>query len=1179
MNIPCSTRGLAILAGGLAFVGSANAIDLIVNGSFEDTTGSPTTPAGWTGVCQGYNYSAAYFTGPPIPASEGPGAMYSWRHASSVDDTAYATPMTQTVDLLAGASAGDIDAGRGQYTFSAWLASYGTPGANPEMPYLTLQFFNGANQPVGGTVVLDRVGGAFFTTFADGVTTFDSASHLHDWAKYVRTSGIPVGARTATVGIQHSPNAGLSGRPDTYTDLVKLDVITAETRPSLDSASPIGSNVPGGVPIRLTVQDGSVALDASSIALSLDGTAVTPGVSKVGSLTTINYAPGLLAAGSTHSYTLVFADQGVPALKQTNSFSFTVVNYLTVPAAYANPVGSGVEPGLTYRTVQAAGANLPNSLARTEAHLSGRLLNPSTGLPYDNSATPGPNVDGSYNVDGPINFDQAGASVGGFPGDQTFPGLAAGDQNDFSTEAMMYLDLAAGSYRFGVNSDDGFEVRIGRDPVDVLTSAMVLGSYDGGRGRGDTLFDFYVAQAGVYCVRLIYEEGTGDASCEFFSIDVLTGARTLINDSAAAGSIRAYRHVSGVTQRPYVRYISPANGAVDQPIDSSIAAAIWDRDTAVVDGSVALTLNGAPVTADVSRNGQVVSVSYVPPGPLNFRTAYTVGLTYNDASGPITRSWTFTTRGLDQPPSITGQWDFETDLSATIGSALEFLGGSTGPTAVQAQFGTTTSFGIPDIGGFPAKVIKLPAAADNTFGVVMRPGAVPNGAPTATKVNQWTLIMDILIPVQSGQWHSFVQIDTPANTSDGELFANFGSAAGTSGGLGISGNYSGTGEITKGRWHRVTFAVDSATVITKYIDGVKFADQTSWSGQGVDGRHAMQDRAVLFGDDDGESLQCYVNSVQFRNYKMRDSEIEALGGADANGVPTVSGQWDFNNQTTFEDSLRATLGADMTLVPDTEFSTTFFSLPIRGTDANVLQYAAGATTDGYVVVPGNPGNGGGERINQYTLVMDVMFPTDTINSWHSLWQTRTNNTDDASLFVRPASSGGGVGISGSYHGTIAGDTWYRLAFTFDLTTRTLKKYINGGLVGQQTLGEGVDGRWSAGPTAMLFADNDGDSAPGNCNSVQFQPRVLSDAEIALLGTASAAGIPVSIPHPLRISTLTPLALDLQFDWVGGVAPFQLQVRESLGAGDWSNVGPVTTERSVVVEKPATPTSFFRVISP
>ncbi len=267
----------------------------------------------------------------------------------------------------------------------------------------------------------------------------------------------------------------------------------------------------------------------------------------------------------------------------------------------------------------------------------------------------------------------------------------------------------------------------------------------------------------------------------------------------------------------------------------------------------------------------------------------------------------------------------------------------------------------------------------------------------------------------------------------------------------------------------------------------------------------------------------------------------------------------------------------MTALPDTEFGTTFFTLPIGAQDANVLQYSAGNTSDGYVIVPGSPGNGGGERINQYTLVMDSMFPTSTINSWHALWQTRTNNIDDASLFVRPASSGGGVGIGGSYHGTILGDTWYRFAFSFDLTTGTLKKYINGALVGQQTLGEGVDGRWSVGATALLFADNDGDNALGNCNSVQFHPRVLSDVEIALLGKASAAGIPVSVPHPISITSVVPATLDLEIRWIGGVGPFQMQTRETLTSGDWADLGLATATRSLTVEKPATATGLFRIV--
>ena len=111
-----SRKGLAILAGGLSFVGSAGAIDLIVNGSFEDVTavGVDTTPLGWSGVCRGYNFSAVYWAGPAIPAAENPGSIYTWRQRGAVSDGAFATPMTQMVNLTAGASAANIDASRGQ---------------------------------------------------------------------------------------------------------------------------------------------------------------------------------------------------------------------------------------------------------------------------------------------------------------------------------------------------------------------------------------------------------------------------------------------------------------------------------------------------------------------------------------------------------------------------------------------------------------------------------------------------------------------------------------------------------------------------------------------------------------------------------------------------------------------------------------------------------------------------------------------------------------------------------------------------------------------------------------------------------------------------------------------------------------------------------------------------------
>jgi hypothetical protein len=554
-----STIGLAIIAGGLSFVGTANAIDLILNGSFEAVTGGSSaynchtdgTLAGWDGTISCIAYGYNYFSGPVIPASENPGSAYSWNQDGDPGHSSgYTNALTQTVNLTAGASAANIDLGRGQYTFSAWMASY---TLQDDQPYLTLSFFDAGSNQVGATAVLDRVHSLFFTTFADGTTVFDSTAHLHDWAKYVKTAAIPPLARTALVGIQHSPNGTLTGRPDTYVDLVKLDVIEANTRPSLDSASPLDSQlmlgdsgIPANTSINVTLRDGFYAVNTNTIVFSLDGTARTPVISKAGPITTIQYTPALLASGSSHTYQVSYGDTG-PGLPQTNALSFTVANYATLPAAYASPPGSGSHPGFTFRSVSAYSQVITaptnaNTIARAVAQLNGTLINPDTSTPYTNEATPGTNADGSFNIEGVVDFNDnffGFAYAGDFTNDSPFPGLDAGPYDWFSCEGLFFLDLPAGYYRFGVNSDDGFEFNA-LPPKGVPGSSIALGLFDNGRGASDTLYDFQVTTAGVYPFQLIYFESQGGASLELFSVDTATTRKILINDLGTTGAIKSF---------------------------------------------------------------------------------------------------------------------------------------------------------------------------------------------------------------------------------------------------------------------------------------------------------------------------------------------------------------------------------------------------------------------------------------------------------------------------------------------------------------------------------------------------------------------------------------------------------------------------------------------------------------
>ena len=963
---------------------------------------------------------------------------------------------------------------------------------------------------------------------------------------------------------------------------------TASARAFFKSTVPTAgtANAAGNTVIGSTVQAGPSPLNQGSIKMFVDGNQVTPIITPSGADTIISYQPPqILIAGSQHSARIEASDTGNPPRFITNSWSFNVIAYATLPAVYAKPPGSANTPGFLYRTVQAS-ATLPASVARAVAQIDGTLIDPGTGQPYANIAAPGPNPDGSYNLDTVINFEQTGNSAGTFSGDVTFPGLPAVDSDNFATEAIGYLDLAAGYYRFAVNSDDGFALWVGNPPRSILSSTL-LGIYDGGRATSESAFDFFAPVSGIYCFRLIYFEAQGGASEEFYSINTTTGERILINDPFNAGAIKSYRALTGVAQPPYVRSVDPGQNATDVKVDTAITAVIVDGATTLNQASVQMQLNGASVTPTKTPNGNTTTVSYQPPSPLLYKATNTVTLIFGDGTVLVTNSWQFVTRAADQKPSITGQWDFDNgDLSATIGLALEYMGGPTGPTVAQTQFGTTTSFGIPDINGVPAAVMHFGGSLNNTLGYVMHHGAVPNGGPTATKVNQWTLIVDVMFPNKTGQpWFSFVQIDSLANVNDGDLFANF---SGGTAGLGISGSYPKVPPVVAGQWHRITFAVDASTVISKYVDGVKTADQTSWSGQGFDGRHAMLSSALLFADEDGESQEVYVNSVQFRNYKLSDAAIASFGGPTADGIPTVTGQWDFDN-----GDLTATIGSDLQLRPNFDtFFTGFETATINGETANVLHFSPDSTVgiSGYTMFHGAIPNGGGAKVNQYTVIMDINFPS-TSTGFRSLWQTETNNptTSDGDFFVGDAN---GIGISGQYQGSVPAESWHRVAFTFDLTKRQLGKYIDGvnvltGPVGSTPLGTGpyqylsassgiVDQRWSLENLAVLFGDEDGEQGAVLVNSVQFRATVLSSAQIASLGGPTAAGIPTAIASPPRLSFSVDFFGDIIISWPQSYSGFTLECSSSLAPGaQWNEVIGVVNN-SVSIFNGGEPSKFYRL---
>src|SRR6266540_55645 len=466
----------------------------------------------------------------------------------------------------------------------------------------------------------------------------------------------------------------------------------------------------------VTVVDlGGAALDTTSVAAVLDnqGTNVPVQAAKQGITTTVTYnvftdKGTVFAPGSAHQVLLTFSDN--LNRSYTNSLSFTVPGYTTIPSSYAVTGVDTSAAGFSARIHQIRRTRSPgdpNTIAMAERQIADGFIDPSTGLAYTNMILPGTtgpaptDPDGIHYVLDVINWNEFGTASTcnsvtptndagdfqvsfGYPQDvrdTEIPGLygcidtpnpdAGGYNDNMVAEVIAYLDLPAGYYTFGVNSDDGFKVSVAPGiGGDVL--GLTLGSFNGGRGSSDTLFDVYVPTSGIYPVRLLWWEGGGGANCEFFYVDLSTGQKVLINDSPAvqhwatgnpggASAVKAYKGTATASvKRPYVSRVTPeagkpeaantGNGAQSGQLfvfaDADVSAWITDGTITVNPSSVSLIVNGTTYTG-ATKSGNVTtisrpgSVTSLLPGGSNYAA---VVYSYTDGGSTVaaSNSWIFT---------------------------------------------------------------------------------------------------------------------------------------------------------------------------------------------------------------------------------------------------------------------------------------------------------------------------------------------------------------------------------------------------------------------------------------------------------------------------------------------------------------------------------------------------------
>ncbi len=668
--------------------------------------------------------------------------------------------------------------------------------------------------------------------------------------------------------------------------------------PYLVSVSPSGTAVRPDAPLIIKVLDGTSQLDPSSVQLKFNGAVVTPSIARLDNVTTIQYAPAaLLGPASLNTVSLSYADTNVPPIASSANLIIVADKYTLISPSFALPPGfvNTDQSGFKVRTVQARStAGLSTTLARAEAQLAGTLIDPTTRAAYTNLAHVASTPDGYYVENQFINYEQAGNPAGDFPDTvNKIPGIPGldGQTVNLAMEALTYLALPAGYSQFGVNCTDGFQVRVGNpDARDAFST--VVGQFDGVRSfPADNIFSIVAPTAGIYAFRLIWDHGGGGGNIDFFSL-FPDGSTALVNDLSVTNAVKAYQSLSATSRlTPYVQSFSPKIDEYGVGRRPAFNVRLVDGDTQVAPATVVLRLNGQALGASITKTGAVTTVSFQGTNELDLLQNCTVDLAFRDTGNPpttISDEWHFVTT---RPISATGQWDFDRgDLSATVGNNLQYGDGPSGRIVSLTQFGTTTQFGIPDIGGKPAKVMKYnfdPQPLVTQPGYTMVHGVSPNGG--GIKANQWTLIMDLFFPSpQENPFDSLIQIGDP--TTEGDLFVRWNDVAGAgTGGIGTGGLFTGDGRtnLVIGQWHRIAFALDMAAptpLISQYIDGVKFQDQ-GLSAPQLDGTYSLDVSARLFADSENELNTLYVNSIQILDGKLPDDAIADLGGASADGIP------------------------------------------------------------------------------------------------------------------------------------------------------------------------------------------------------------------------------------------------------------------------------------------------------
>jgi hypothetical protein len=295
---------------------------------------------------------------------------------------------------------------------------------------------------------------------------------------------------------------------------------------------------------------GGSVVAANGIKLTIDGQVVTTTVApKNADATDVTYTRTTPFAAGEHTYKIEVKDtQGNTV---TDSGTFTASQVAVLTAAHQAVSVDKTKAGFIWRIVQNE-VMTSKSLDDVELALLGTLKD-EAGTVIDNWANenePGNALaagvrDGKtvkFEIGTVLNLNAVAGNNGGtFTPDEGMPGVpgTSGTDIGIAAEITTFIELPAGVVTLAIACDDRFRAQGG--PIGKPTDGILLaeGGLELNGNTATGLTRFFVQDAGIYPVRILFQDNGGAAHIELASVKA-NGDKVLVND-LENGGFKAYR--------------------------------------------------------------------------------------------------------------------------------------------------------------------------------------------------------------------------------------------------------------------------------------------------------------------------------------------------------------------------------------------------------------------------------------------------------------------------------------------------------------------------------------------------------------------------------------------------------------------------------------------------------------